>query len=121
MGGVHEPAHRGSRLGRRTHCGAAAVNNAEAEGIIDTELAKYRDRTYEQLSEITEAPKQSREVIGASGTTYYVDVYARWDREVGGPIRLWVTADDGGWRAFLPMSKTFIKAADGSFVGETSS
>jgi hypothetical protein len=60
------------------------VNNAEAEGIIDTELAKYRDWTYEQLSAITEAPKQSFEVIGASGTAYYVDVYARWD---GGDLR----------------------------------
>ena len=59
-------------------------------------------------------------MTGASGTTYCVDVYAIWERKVGGAVRLWVTADDGGWRAFLPMSKTFIKAADGRFVGETS-
>jgi hypothetical protein len=113
-------SRQASPSGRQKTLWAAAVNNAEAEGIIDTELAKYRDWTYEQLSAMAEAPKQTFEVIGASGTTYYVDVYARWDGEVGGPIRLWVTTDDGGWRAFLPMSKTFIKAADGRFVGETS-
>ena len=96
------------------------MNKAEAEAIIDSELAKRREWTYEQLNAIAGAPKQSFEVTGASGTTYYVDVYALWDGEVGGPIRLLVTADDGGWRAFLPMSKSFIKAADGSFVGETS-
>jgi hypothetical protein len=26
--------------------------------------------------------------------------------------------DDGGWRAFVPISRSFIKSADGSFVGE---
>jgi len=26
--------------------------------------------------------------------------------------------DDGGWRAFAPLTRSFIKRADGSFVDE---
>jgi hypothetical protein len=29
-----------------------------------------------------------------------------------------VSIDDGGWRAFLPWTDSFIIAPDGSFVGE---
>jgi len=96
------------------------MNKTEAEAIIDTELAKYRPLTYEELSAMVDTPERSFETTGPSGATYHVDVYALWDAQPGGPVRLWVTADDGGWRAFLPLSKTFIKAPDGSFVGENS-
>jgi hypothetical protein len=26
--------------------------------------------------------------------------------------------DDGGWRAFAPLTRSFIKSPDGTFVGE---
>jgi hypothetical protein len=31
---------------------------------------------------------------------------------------VFVQIDDGGWRAFTPMSDSFIIAPDGSFVGD---
>ena len=36
----------------------------------------------------------------------------------GGNVRVIGSIDDGGWRAFVPLSDSFIKAADGRFVGE---
>lgn len=88
------------------------------EAIINAELAKYRPFTHGELSALVDAPKRSFEVTGPSGATYYVNVYARWDSRPGGPVRLWVAADDGGLRAILPMVKTFIKSADGSLIDE---
>jgi hypothetical protein len=47
-------------------------------------------------------------------------VSAHWDSAPNGDVRVIGCVDDGGWRAFLPLSDSFIKAADGSFVGEDS-
>lgn len=35
-----------------------------------------------------------------------------------GAIRVIGSIDDGGWRAFRPLSDDFIRAPDGTFVGE---
>ena len=41
-----------------------------------------------------------------------------WDDETRRSLRVSVNVDDGGWRAFAPLSSGFIRAPDGSFVGE---
>ena len=48
------------------------------------------------------------EVDGPSGTRYQVKTHAIWDgkREWRSPP--FVEVDDGGWRAFLPRSESFI-------------
>jgi len=46
-------------------------------------------------------------------------VQAFWDSpRQPGNLRVIVAIDDGGWRAFRPLSADFIVASDGSFVGE---
>lgn len=65
-------------------------------------------------------PKQKKEITAPSGVHYYVDVSAHWDGLPGGAVRVIGTIDDGGLRAFVPMTDDFIKASDGSFVGEES-
>jgi hypothetical protein len=57
-------------------------------------------------------------VSGPPGTTYQVETEAFWDRGREGDLRLMVTVDDGGWRAFAPLGESFILARDGTFVGE---
>ena len=96
------------------------MNRVEAGEILKTELAKYRDVPYEELVAMVDAPKRTTEIGGPSGTRYYLDIGVYWDGEAGGDVRVIGTIDDGGWRAFVPMSDDFIKAPDGSFVGETS-
>ena len=96
------------------------MNKTEACEIITVELAKYRNWPYDQLRALVDAPKRSFEVVGASGTRYYVDINAHWDDNPEGPVRVLGCIDDGGWRAYLPMTDSFIKAPDGSFVGEES-
>ena len=42
-----------------------------------------------------------------------------WDAHPNGNVRVSAGIDDGGLRAFLPLTSDFIKAPDGSFVGES--
>jgi hypothetical protein len=47
----------------------------------------------------------------------YVELQAIPDG-VGDNLRVMVSMDDGGWRAFLPLTDGFIIRPDGSFAGE---
>ena len=96
------------------------MNKTEAREIITTELAKYRSWPYDQLVALVDAPKRSFDVVGASGTRYYIDIHAHWDAKPKGDVRVFGCIDDGGWRAYVPMTDSFIKAPDDFFVGEDS-
>jgi hypothetical protein len=41
-----------------------------------------------------------------------------WDDDYQQNIRVMGAVDDGGWRAFMPLTDSFIMAPDSSFVGE---
>lgn len=94
------------------------MNTAEAREIIVNELSEYRRCPYDQLRALVGSPKRSREVEGRLGNRYHVDIQVHWDAKPDGNVRVIGCIDDGGWRAFLPLSESFIKARDGSFVGE---
>ena len=90
------------------------MDRREAIDILAHELAKYRTHSYEQLRAIVDAPKRTFEVVGPSGTRYYVDVRIIWDEKPQGDVRVIGCIDDGGWRGFLPLTDSFIKEADGA-------
>jgi hypothetical protein len=90
------------------------VNNEEARIILAAQLDNYRAWSYDQLVAIVGAPKQVLQVAGADGATYYVDIRAIWDGEAGGDVRLMACIDDGGWRAFAPLTDSFIKEPHGT-------
>jgi len=58
------------------------------------------------------------EVTGTSGTHYQIEVEIFWDNKPNGNARVLGLIDDGGIRAFLPLSEDFIMTPDGSFVDE---
>lgn len=95
------------------------MDKAEAARLLTIELATFRQRRYDDLATMADLPKHTIEVVGASGIRYYVNVVVHWDGEAGGNVRVIGTIDDGGVRAFVPMSDDFIKAPDGTFIGET--
>src|SRR5438874_858878 len=47
-----------------------------------------------------------------------VEVEALWDDRPDGNVRVMGSIDDGGWRAFVPLTESFVMACDGSLVGE---
>lgn len=55
---------------------------------------------------------------GNGTATFIVEIEFLWDGPKGGNVRIIGSVDDGGWRAFVPITRSFIKAADGSIVGE---
>jgi hypothetical protein len=73
---------------------------------------------YRQLRESLLREPRNFEVEGPLGTSYQVEAQAFWDSGEDGPLRVFVSIDDGGWRALLPMSESFILAPDESFVDE---
>jgi hypothetical protein len=50
---------------------------------------------------------------------YQIEIEVFWDNQRGGNVRVMGSIDDGGWRAFMPLTRDFIKAPDGSFVSES--
>jgi hypothetical protein len=94
------------------------VDKQEARLILNEEVAKLRQRSYRDLRDSLLRESVEFEVVGTSGTRYQVETQAHWDSGKDGPLRLFVSIDDGGWRAFVPMSESFILARDDSFVDE---
>jgi hypothetical protein len=95
------------------------LNNAEAQQIAEAEVKKLRALTFDELRRrITLTERKHFDVAAPSGTIYRLDVDCFWDSAPDGPIRVTVMVDDGGWRAFKPLCFDFIKAPDGSYVGE---
>jgi len=94
------------------------MNNEEALQVIEEELAIFRAESYDYLVQRISAGSLDCERSAASGAKYQVQVQFFWDDRPGGNIRVMGSIDDVGWREFLPLSRSFIKSADGSFVGE---
>lgn len=94
------------------------MNNQEARTVLASVLTPYRDHSYVQLCVMIGQPKRVLRATGPSGVEYQIDIDAYWDSRSGGDVRVFGCIDDMGWRAFLPLTDSFIKAPDGSFVGE---
>ena len=93
------------------------MNQQEAKSLLRAKLARYRNYTYAELQSIV-GKIETDQVKGESGTQYQVEIQVMWDADPQRNIRVIGSIDDGGWRAFLPLSDSFIMAPDGSFVGE---
>jgi hypothetical protein len=91
----------------------------EASDILREVLAEYRMRPYEELCAAIKCSDTAPPCRRRTSVTYQVDVRAVWDAHANGNVRVFAAIDDGGVRAFLPLTSAFIKAPDGSFVGES--
>jgi len=58
------------------------------------------------------------EIVGESGSVYYLEREALWDDERRGHLRVVASIDDGGIRAVMPLTDSFIVGSDGHFIGE---
>ena len=94
------------------------MDKEEARQILGEEVAKLRQRSYDDLRDSLLRGSQTFEVVGPSGTDYQVEIDAVWDSKKDGPLRVFALIDDGGIRSLAPMSDSFIVAPDGSFLGE---
>ena len=88
------------------------MNNAEARELLTQHLTPYRALAYDELLGRV-GRVETAELTGRSGQTYQVEVTVM--RDVGsGPALLVIGAiDDGGWRAFRPLTEDFLVAPGG--------
>jgi hypothetical protein len=93
------------------------MNESDARAVIQAQLAAYREKTYDELAALVGAGP-FRADIARGGVVYQVEIDVVWDGDPNGDVRVLGSIDDGGWRAFVPLCDGFIKAPDGSFVGE---
>lgn len=96
-------------------CQEPGVDKVEARRIAQDRLEELRSVPFAELAEPLDGKQEVHEVVAASGTRYQLEAQAFREGE---NLHVMVSADDGGWRAFLPVSDSFIVAPDGSFVGE---
>jgi hypothetical protein len=94
------------------------MNSAEAKLILARELAKYRSRPFDELLSLMQQV-ETHELTGPSGACYQLEFQAFWDdpgnRQV---LRVSGAIDDGGLRAFEPLTDGFLITPAGKFVGE---
>jgi hypothetical protein len=95
------------------------MDNVEAERVLEQHLAKYRSQPYDELRNLM-GKVETAEIVGASGTTYQIEVEAFWDdpKRPNQRLRIIGAIDDGGLRAFFPKAGGFLINPDGSFHGE---
>jgi len=93
------------------------MNKQEAQILLKECLAGYRKYSYAELQTHL-GVIDTCQVNGESGKQYQIEVQVLWDDDHQQNIRVMGAVDDGGWRAFLPLTDSFIMAQDGSFVGE---
>lgn len=93
------------------------MNHEVAYSLINDWLNELRQRPYNDLVNLIGRPR-TKEVIGYDGRKYQLEAEVFWDSRKAGDVRVMVAADDFGWRAFMPLADSFVKASDGSFIGE---
>jgi hypothetical protein len=97
------------------------MDEVEARSILDDTLSRLRGLAFSELVERYLGEIDAFEVAGRSGAEYQIEVEAFWDdpRVQGGNLRVMAAIDDGrGWRSIAPLTDSFIKAPDGTLVGE---
>ena len=94
------------------------MDNKDAIALLERELDSFRQEPYSELVRRIELEPVVLERPGKGATTFIVEIEFLWDGPKGGDVRVMGSVDDGGWRAFVPITRSFIKAANGSLVGE---
>lgn len=80
------------------------MDQTEASLILEAALDEFCNRPRHELVATVDATPVSREVLAASGVRYQVEIFAFWDDERGGQIRVVGNIDSFGVSAFFPLS-----------------
>ena len=94
------------------------MDKQEAIKLLDKELDLFRPISHQELQKNIEQKPVAREVTSKDGKKYYIEIITHWDDKPGGDIRVNGCIDDGGLRAFFPLSSSFIKSPANEFIDE---
>ena len=83
------------------------MDKSEAKRVLVKHLGKYKAKTYAELKELIDELDVC-EIAGRSGVLYQLEVQVIWDDKPNGLIRVHAAIDDGGWRAYCPLSGSLL-------------
>jgi len=84
------------------------MNKQEALAVLQTKLAEYRRRSYQELAQRV-GREEHVNVTGPSGVEYQVEIQVMWEREPEATLLVLGSIDDGGLRAFAPLCVSFVR------------
>jgi hypothetical protein len=91
------------------------MNNAEPRSILSNELRAFAARPSDELvRSISRA--EVKNMSSESGVSYQIEISVFWDSEPDKDLRIMGSIDDGGWRAFLPLTESLIMRPDGTLI-----
>lgn len=93
------------------------MDTVEARRILDVQLGEYRLLPYSELTNRLDKV-ETLEIPSGGRRSWQLEFLICWDGAPDGNIRVIGSIDDGGLRAFFPLSDSFIKSPSGQFVGE---
>ena len=79
------------------------MNEQVAYALINFELTRLEKVPYADLAGLI-GKVETKEAVGEDGKKYQLEIQVLWDSKKGGDLRVIVAADDGGWRAFKPLT-----------------
>jgi hypothetical protein len=82
--------------------------------LLNEEIERLKQMDYAELVELVD--KVEARQIGEGGSFYQVEIQAFFDDKKTGTLRVMVMVDDGGWRAFSPLTSDFLITPTGHFV-----
>ncbi|MGO8793125.1 MAG: hypothetical protein ACLQVL_37925 [Terriglobia bacterium] len=91
------------------------MNEEVAYTLIDAELRRLRGLPYAELIQMVAMP-ETKQVIGEDGNSYQIEIEVIRDIDSSDDVRVIVSADDDGWRVFMPLTRDFIMRPDGSIL-----
>jgi hypothetical protein len=91
------------------------MNKAEARSILSRELKAFASRSYDQLAALIGHP-DVKNVVSESGVNYQIEFSVFSDSKPEEDLRIMGSIDDGGWRAFLPLTESLIMKPDGTLL-----
>jgi hypothetical protein len=86
------------------------MDHQEAIAVLEEELERFRRESYADLVRRIDQDPVVCERAGAGGITYQLEIQCFWDGSSGGDVRVMGSVDDGGWRALVPLTRSFIKS-----------
>ena len=93
------------------------MDTVAAQKILSEWVVKLRTVPYRELASRVDSVTTD-ELMRDSERSWQLEIQVLWDDEPDGNVRVMVSIDDGGLRAFVPMTESFIKSRTEEFVGE---
>ncbi len=93
------------------------MSRDEAQTLLTKHLDRYRTHPYSRLVALV-GSVETEDLRAIDGTLYQLEVEFFWDDKENGNVRVLAAMDGGDISAVLPMTDSFIKAANGDYVGE---